>query len=334
VIRKLRVRPLKIKPGWFDAFFILRPTLFFPAWTAFLAGHRLSPGGVSEPIPFLLWLSCASGAAFLLNELADRREDALNAKLLPLWEELISARLIRRELVLLGLATIAGGIWAGWQLSALLSLFFIIAGVFYNIPPFRFKSRPILGIAACAVGGWLLFIIGARAGEGDFQAALMSGWPYALAGASVSLLTHVPDVEGDRRSGVRTFVLVYGLRATAVAATILVVLALGGGILLSDLPIMVAALVSLPFFIRFYITTTPAAAEMAVKLSVFSLAVAVGLTWLPFLIIMALYYPFARWYHHERLGLNYPTFKAMARHADSLNPLSGAQTDRLARENV
>lgn len=298
-----------MKPGWFDAFFILRPTLFFPAWTAFLAGYHQGSGGAAGPAPYLVWLACASGAAFLINQLTDRREDSQNGKLLPLWGDLISARAVRCELSLLLAVTILGGIWVGWEISFWLALFFLIAGIFYNFPPLRLKSRPILGIVACAAGGHILFLIGARAAGVEFTAAVWHGIPYLFAGAAASLLTHVPDVDGDRESGVRTFASVYGLRATATWSAGLVLISLILSLLLADYVLLMAAMVSLPLFIRFYSRSTSEAAETAVKVAIFCLALTVGITWPAFLLMIALYYPFARWYHRARLGLEYPTFR-------------------------
>ena len=297
--------------AWFDAFFILRPTLFFPSWTFFLAGY--SRGRGSGIVLLLVWLAAALGAAFLLNQLADRREDRFNEKLWPLWGDRISNRMIHLELGVLIFMVIAGGIWAGLELSGLLALFFLIAGIFYNFPPFRLKSRPILGIVACAVGVWIGYLIGARAADVSYGSAILWGLPYALAGAAVTLLTHVPDLDGDRRGGARTFPAVYGLTLTGAWAAVLVIACALLALLFSDYILLAAAGVALPFFIRFLLLQNSEAAETAVKASVLSLAIAVGLTWAPFLLMIAAYYFFARWYHHRRLGLDYPSFRSRKR---------------------
>lgn len=299
---------MRLKPDWFDPFFILRPTLFFPAWTAFLAGAHQGESDDGAILFFLCWLALASGSAFLINEWTDRREDRHNEKLLPLWGDRFSSRSLKLELILLIAATLGGAVFAGVELSALLALFFIIAGVLYNFPPLRLKSRPVLGVAACGVGGVLLFLIGARAAGAEYSAALLASLPYFFAGCAVSLLTHVPDMEGDRACGIRTFPLRYSVRAAGALALLLVVFALSAAVLLRDEVMIAAALLSLPFFVRFYQRGTPAGAQTAVKIAVFSLAVMVALTWLPFLVLIAGYYFFARWYHRERLGLDYPSF--------------------------
>ncbi len=295
-----------IKPSWFDAFFILRPTLFFPSWTFFLAGYSRGEGSGAGWM--LIWLGAAFGASFLLNQLTDRKEDLLNKKLLPRWGELVSEHMIYIELAVLILVIIAGCIFAGVELTGLLALFFLIAGVFYNFSPLRLKSRPILGIVSCAVGIWICYLIGARSADISYGAAILYGFPYALAGAAVSMLTHVPDLEGDIRAGMRTFPAVYGVKKTGMWAAVLVVICIAVSFLLSDYAILVSSLVSLPLFIRYMIRRDVLSADYAIKIAIFSLAVAIGFTWIPFLFLIAAYYPFARWYHLKRLGLDYPRF--------------------------
>lgn len=314
---------MRIQPGWFDAFFILRPTLFFPAWTVFLAGYAKGYGTGSGIVWHLVWLASALGAAFLLNQLSDRKEDSLNDKLLPLWGERVSLRMIRIELGILTAITLIGGVLAGWESFGLLILFFLIAGVFYNVTPFRLKDRPILGIVSSACGGWILFLMGGRTAGVETGSTVWFGLPYVLAGAGASLLTHVPDLDGDKRLGLHTFPAVFGLTKTGIWSVTLVLAAVVLAVFPGDYILLIAAVISLPFYIRFLTTPASETAELAVKISIFSLAVMVGTTWIPFLLMMALYYFFARWYHRSRLGLDYPTFRSRS----SIASLSFSRTD-------
>jgi 4-hydroxybenzoate polyprenyltransferase len=297
-----------VKPDWFDPIFILRPTLFFPSWTFFLAGFARGKGRY-EAI-YILWLGAALGASFLINQLTDRKEDEANGKLLPLWNRHVSNRFVIGEVVALAVVVLAGCIWAGVEVSGLLALFFLNAGLLYNFPPFRLKGRPVLGIISCAVGIWNGYLIGARASGVEWQFAALGGVPYAFAGAAVSILTSVPDLTGDIKTGVRTFAAHFGLRTTGFWAMMLVLISLFTSFVLKDYYLLSAAVISLPLFIWFYSSGLEKAADLATKIAIFSLAIAVGTTWLPFLAMIAFYYPFARWYHRNRLGLEYPTFNA------------------------
>lgn len=316
-----------VKPRWFDALFILRPTLFFPAWTFFLAGT--SRGQSSGTFFLMIWLAAAIGASFLLNQLSDRQEDRLNEKLLPLWGELISPRLIRMELILLSVGMIAGAIWAGIELTFLLVLYLIIAGFFYNFRPLRLKSQPIGGIACCAAGAWIIYLIGARASGVSFSESLLFGFPYAVAAAAVTLLTHVLDLKGDRQSGIRTFPAVYGFTKTGVVAVILVSLCIILSVFFRDYVLLAASLISLPFFIRYSWQRDSESAGIAVKIAVFSLAVAVSIIWLTFLGMIVFYYFFARWYHRHRLGLDYPSFRSRITPVSSERYLKESQLEEV-----
>ncbi|MCX6641242.1 MAG: UbiA family prenyltransferase [bacterium] len=299
-----------IKPVWFDPLFILRPTLFFPSWTFFLAGFARGQG--TGTAWYIIWLAAALGASFLLNQVTDRKEDHANRKLLPLWAEKITLRMVRVEFFILVGLVVIGCVWVGPEISALLALFFVNAGILYNFPPFRLKARPVWGVLSCAIGIWNGYLIGARCADVAWLPALAYGLPYAFAGAAVSLLTSIPDLKGDIKAGVRTFAAVYGVRKTGGWAVGLVIVSALLSLYLVDFYLFAAALLSLPFFVRFSLVQSAAAAELAIKIAIFSLAVAIGITWLPFLAIMAFYYPFSRWYHRTRLGLDYPSFKPRA----------------------
>ncbi|MBU1652164.1 UbiA family prenyltransferase [bacterium] len=297
-----------VKPDWFDAFFILRPTLFFPSWTFFLAGYTRGSGDAA--LFLMAWIAAALGASFLLNQLSDRREDQINRKLLSHWSDLLSYRFLAIELIVLITFVIAGGVVAGAELSFLLALFFIVAGFLYNFPPFRLKARPILGIVSCSVGIWIGYLMGARAAGLPYSTAAMSGLAYAIAGGAVSLLTHIPDLKGDQLTGASTFPVVFGKNKTGLWALILVAASVLFSLMVREYALCAAALVALPFFYRFWSSTTVAAAELAIKVAVFSLAVFIGFTWPPFLAMIAVYYLFARWYHRARLCIEYPSFKS------------------------
>jgi len=299
-----------VKPDWFDAFFILRPTLFFPSWTFFLAGYLRGEGNSAYFL--LVWIAAALGASFLLNQLSDSREDQANRKLLAHWSELLSHRFIISEIVILVIFVIAGGVIAGAELSFLLAMFFIVAGFMYNFPPIRLKARPILGIVSCSIGIWIGYLIGARAANVVYSEAVLPGLAYAIAGAAVSLLTHVPDLDGDQQTGVRTFPVVFGKKRTGLWALILVCISAFYAMAVQEYALAVAAIISLPFFITFYVNTKVSAAELAVKVAILSLAILIGFVWPPFLLMIGIYYFFSRWYHRERLGIDYPSFRSAA----------------------
>jgi len=246
-----------------------------PFWRAFVCAAP------TPPIRYLYNLAAgATGAAFLLNQLVDRREDALNRKLLPLWDGMLSPRFIKVELFILGAGTVLGGIWAGGELSALLTLSSLSRDT-YTMPAISPEEPPDHGYCRLFRRRFDSVVMGARTGGSEFGSALLFSLPYIFAGAAASLLTHVPDIEGDRQSGATTFASKHGLRATAMAALIMVAAALISALWFRDFVMLIAALAALPFFIRFHFKLSVEAAQTAVKSAIFSLAVAVGTTWFP-----------------------------------------------------
>ncbi|OQX96661.1 hypothetical protein B6I21_00295 [candidate division KSB1 bacterium 4572_119] len=65
-----------------DYIFILRPTLFFPVWTVFLAGYHANTKFSQEvthpnnPVLALFLFTLMMGAAFIYNQLVDIETDA------------------------------------------------------------------------------------------------------------------------------------------------------------------------------------------------------------------------------------------------------------------
>ena len=69
-----------------DYLFVLRPTLFFPVWTVFLASYHASLFFEPEkivpinPLIVAFLLSLLMGAVFIFNQLADIETDRKNKK--------------------------------------------------------------------------------------------------------------------------------------------------------------------------------------------------------------------------------------------------------------
>jgi 4-hydroxybenzoate polyprenyltransferase len=79
---------------YLDYIFVLRPALFFPVWTVFLAGYHANmlfdptnnlPGSeiiaANNPIITAVLLTLLMGAVFIFNQVADIQSDKKNQKL-------------------------------------------------------------------------------------------------------------------------------------------------------------------------------------------------------------------------------------------------------------
>jgi 4-hydroxybenzoate polyprenyltransferase len=86
----------------------------------------------------------------------------------------------------------------------------------YSAPPWRWKDRPFLALAANAFAhGFLAFLAGkAAAGPLDFNSSV-AALPYVCGVAAVYLFTTIPDLDGDRKSGKHTLAVLLGPERTA-----------------------------------------------------------------------------------------------------------------------
>lgn len=297
-----------------DYLFLLRPTLFFPLWTVLLAGRYNAAklegyapeSHPSLPLLFILF-AALMGASYTINQLVDYEGDKVNRKLF-----LVADKYVKRDyavwlsavLIILGLA---GLFLYDLSLGLLGLTAILIGGVFYNLKPFRWKDTPILGPLVSVLGGAIAYFFGCLP---SFNLELIIKCvPYLAAFTSVSILTTVPDMEGDKDAGKNTFALHYGVGlSTAVAALMCLAAALTGW-MTKDNIIFWPALLSCPiFFIALY-NRKRETVILAIKFSIFALSLDVSCVYPGYLLLMALYFLFSRWYYRNRFDMEYPNFK-------------------------
>jgi len=153
-----------------DYFFVLRPTLFYPVWTVFLAGFFVqSKYGMAATnsasnhqfldtngIAFIwvgLFLTMLMGAVFILNQIMDRKTDNKNHKLFLIAHGHLTPKAAFIEsAVLIVIAVIFAFIFS-IKMGVLFLGILILTGWLYSFEPFKFKDRPLLGLVAA----WSLF---------------------------------------------------------------------------------------------------------------------------------------------------------------------------------
>jgi len=202
-----------------DYLFLLRPTLFFPVWTYFLAGQW---GGARTPKASLqllhpvgtAWilaaLSLLMGGVYVFNQIFDVETDRRNRKLFLLANGIVPVRHAAVEASLLAAASLGLAFWADPLFGLGFLTLFLIAGILYNFPPTAWKNHPILGLLVNCAGSMLIYDIGWVAGGGE-RALPPQAFAYAFAVAAVFLNTTLPDRNGDKATGKITFGVRYGL---------------------------------------------------------------------------------------------------------------------------
>ena len=309
-----------------DYFFLTRPILFIPGWATFLAGYAAAKGDVNfsyffaeknfnvewwNPHVFsgLFIFSCAMGGSFILNQLQDIHSDKRNNKLFLLGEGFISPHAGYIEsIVLLGFALL-GAFFLNAAFFLSIFAFNVITGYLYNFAPFSFKNKPIGGLAANMAMGWLAFCMGWVIDKPISFELLLFSLPYLFFNTALYFLTTLPDLDGDRASGKRTFPVQYGAIITVVLSLFFFILAIGTGIRHKNEFMLVVSILTAPFMIRLAIRRDTRSAIFAVKSGIASFALLICARFPAFLLLLAMLFFFTRFYYKNRFDFDYPNFR-------------------------
>ena len=307
---------------FFDYFFVLRPTLFFPVWTVYAAGYlafyqfaaaglnRVAPALEATALSLLGILTLLMGSGYILNQLCDIETDRRNHKLFLIADRHISPLAAWTEMIVLGAFAVVASFFYGKLISSLLVAIFLLTGIFYNVAPFAWKGRPWLGLFANALGAQLIFMAGWWSQNIEWQLPLQHALPYMFAVAAVYLYTTLLDLNGDADTAKKTFGVRYGFAATAIIGCGLELSALVSAWWLEDSVILYPALIAAPFFILAAVKQRLPEVSRAIKLPIVFLALAVCLKIWPYFFLLGFVFYFSRWYYRRRFGLTYPNLAA------------------------
>jgi 4-hydroxybenzoate polyprenyltransferase len=316
-----------------DALFITRPVLLIPVWGYFIIGYyracvfynsdslyTLSVLGFSFPVlkgltgqgtlAGLIMCSLALGGTYILNQLVDIETDRSNAGLPLIAKGGISKKLAGIECMLLCLIPVAYGFFQGRKIF----LFFVIILVLtllYNVRPFYFTGRPFVDFLTNAVGwGLVAFGLGwLYANNGQFikvKDYLFQAAPYFLFMAAGSINSTIPDVEGDRRTGKVTTVVLLGTRRANLISTASILGALIIAFFNRDPIAILTGLVCIPFFVKYIVTDRLKDGLLTFQLCGGFLMVLV-VTFYPWFLLYGLVtYVLTRIYFKVRHNIDYP----------------------------
>ena len=293
----------------FDFIFFLRPMLHPPVWTIVILGFYRSPVK-PESLWAVIWLlvlsSTAAGWAYVVNQIADIESDRLNHKLFFLPENLISTKSAYVIAAILAIVTIAGGFLYS-QLIGVLFSFGILLGYIYSGKPLIGKNRPIMSALLNGVAhGMMPFIAGFVGAGGRFGHAAIYSLPYFFAVVAAFIGTTLPDIEGDLKIGKRTPGVVLGIQYSTIVMTLSLMFALLLGLIFWDAPFLIAANLSLPFYLAAVIRPSVRKAVIAIKISILLLSIAACWQFWPYTILLAGLFAVTRIYYRYRFGMVYP----------------------------
>lgn len=287
-----------------DYFYLLRPTLFFPGITIFLFGTNDYGSFSLYNLIITLFLL---GVIYLTNQIFDIETDKINNKLFFLTQGIISKKAAIAYDIILFIAYLIMLWFSSNNFIIIQLLTLTILGLFYNIPPIEFKNRPIGSVFSSFYGGCAFYIIG----TGDLNTDIIfNSLPFGLALISAGIMTMIPDRDGDERVGKITFVVKYGKKRSLYLIAITHLL----NIILyfvfpevGNLPIAITAGVSLILLIPVFLGKKGnGKIELSIKASVFLLSLFAGVLYPLYIILMAVYFVFTRYYYSERFKIKYP----------------------------
>jgi len=306
-----------------DYIFILRPTLFFPLWTVYLAGVHANTvfdptrgssqvletsGGQIFFVAVLLTL--LMGAVYIFNQIVDIKSDEKNDKLFFIAKEIIDKKAAMIEGILLSVISIGTAWVVDAKVGAMFVWIFLVTGIFYSYKPFAWKDRPIMGVLANFLGGWSVASCGwITAGTGSYHFALY-GLPYGFGLVAVYVLTTIPDIPGDREFNKITFGVKFGEKRAVYWGLVFELVTVVLSYLLKDYLFFIPALLALPLFIRAVVTLRLAHSVSAIKFTILFVSLAVCVKFPVYFSVILFTFFFSKWYYKKRFGLNYPKFAA------------------------
>ncbi len=314
-----------------DAFFLNRILLLIPVWTVLILGwitgsetagaggelRGFDGGGVSLWLALFLF-SLIVSFIYIVNQIADVESDLLNNKLFILPQKHISISAAWVIAVLNALIGLAGSYYFFDITMLLIFLSGFIVGVLYNLPPAQLKDHAIGGAVANLVGhGIITYLVGWYAAKGSIEIscdfllhALLVSLSAGFANAAVYLTTTIPDAEGDRKVGKKTFAVLYGERVTAITAAFSCGLALYFSFFLdyNAWVMIIPSFLSFILFCRFVFISNREKAFQTFRWPVVVLSASVSL-FVPLYAVLVIFIIFVtKIYYKKRFNYNYPNF--------------------------
>jgi 4-hydroxybenzoate polyprenyltransferase len=308
-----------------DYVFLTRPILFFPGWATLLAGYAVAAGrrfigvtlhpslpeisGNHHIVLALLSFTGAMGGCFVLNQLQDVASDKKNNKLFLLGDGHVSARSGCAESLLLLLISLIATTLLNGRFFITMIFFIIITGYMYNFKPFIFKDRPVSGLVANMLMGWLAFSLGWFLLKPFSVELVQNSLPFLFFNTALYFLTTLPDFDGDRASGKVTFPVKYGFATTVVFSLVFYAAAAATSLLQKNEFMLIVSLAALPFMMRLAVQRATSAAVVAVKAGIAAFALLICLRFPLFLLLLAAIFFMTKLYYKYRFHYNYPNFR-------------------------
>ena len=302
----------------FDFLFLLRPTLFFPVWIMLCSGMVTSSMTTERYnmwfnefslITFFIFagITLISSSTFIVNQMYDIETDKLNKKL-SLFNDKISMReaeKLYKKLFLVGFLFL---IPTGFKNLIFGLILFYVWGVLYNMKPYEFKQKAILGDFTNVLAGIVLFLTGWCVNSNIDVSIIVTSLPYMLCFLAVTILTAIPDIKGDLNINKITLPIKYGKKQSLLLAVFLVFGAFILGLKNNDPIISTASLISIPFYIFNLFSAKLNNILRTIRFSIFNLSFFLMCVFPYLFLAFGINFYLIKYYYWHRFGLHYISF--------------------------
>ncbi len=312
----------------FDHIFLMRPVLFIPGWATLLSGYAAVTQNNSivavfyhqnnEPVLWnpllcmtLLAFACAMGGSFVLNQICDIHSDNENNKLFLIGNQYVSIRSGFVQAVLLIAVSLGVSFFINIYVFFTVLFFNILTAFFYNFYPFELKNRPLWGVGANMLMGWLAFASGWLLGNAKLIDLLVASLPFVFYNTGLYFLTLLPDIAGDRASKKITFAVRYGKQTTMRAGLLFFALTLLVSLIQQNQFMLLVGLLYLPLWIRLISHQTIVFAFKTCKVGITVFALSLCFFYPFFLIFLGIVFVSSRYYYSKRFNFKYPTLSGI-----------------------
>ncbi len=303
---------------FYDLFFLMRPALFVPLWAPMFLGYAVGAEIPSFGIQLLLsktfWCNLISytlvmSAVYVVNQIYDKESDLVNNKLFLIPYEIIEVKwawVFAGILVVLSFIIAAIFSTPDFIIILILSL---ILGAMYSIPPFQLKGRPFLDALANGIGyGILAYLAGWASATQVTLSALLYSLPLFFFVIAVFLNTTVPDIEGDKKTGLKTSAVYMGKKNTNIVSAVFMLYALVCAFIFMDIHILLSSLIGIILSVLAIFDDSDFMSKVSYRVSSFVFALSVAIKFPLFLLMGIAIFILLRLYYKNRFNYCYPTF--------------------------
>jgi 4-hydroxybenzoate polyprenyltransferase len=216
-----------------DYIFAARPLLIMPVWSVFLVSlhyHQQLAGDSFQIIDFinLVCLSLLFAGALLINQVFDYKTDLINKKVGFLQNNIVSMKTMMLLFLAVSLIPLIAGVFISFvTLCIYLQIF--LAGYVYSAPPLRLKDRSFLSLFVNGYAYGFLVVLAVMP-HLDMHNSGLLGWDnpfyFFFTIVSITCVTTIPDIAGDRATGKKTMAVVIGRAGTLLLALVCMLAAL------------------------------------------------------------------------------------------------------------